>query len=183
MTGHRFRLVPFLPPGWSGQHPGGALPRHSLPAKGGRHRLLALLLTLLSSVLLLSPSPSWSLELADAGFVAVAPTASEATPLPAVPADVAALQAGGRLFEAHCVGCHVGGGNVIRRGRTLKQAALEKAGLASPEAIARVAADGLGQMSGYGSVLGEEGARQVGAWVWLQARRGWPRPPALEPLP
>lgn len=172
MTGHRFRLLPSLPPGWWG-HPASALPRFRFAAKGGRQRLLAPLLTLLAAALLMAPSPSWSLELA----------AAAAPPLPTVPADIVALQAGGRLFEAHCVGCHVGGGNVIRRGRTLKQAALEKAGLASPEAIARVAAVGLGQMSGYGSVLGEEGARQVGAWVWLQARRGWPRTPALDPLP
>jgi len=97
--------------------------------------------------------------------------------------DVGRLQAGGRLFEAHCVGCHVNGGNVIRRGRTLRQAALEKAGLADPEAIARIAAGGIGQMSGYGAVLGEEGAAQVGEWVWLQARTGWPRPARTEPLP
>jgi cytochrome c6 len=108
---------------------------------------------------------------------AVGPEAGEAAP------EAADLQAGARLFEAHCVGCHIGGGNVIRRGRTLKQAALERSGLASPEAIARIAAGGIGQMSGYGAVLGEEGARQVGDWVWLQARAGWPRTPRLEPLP
>ena len=94
----------------------------------------------------------------------------------------AGLAEGGRLFEAHCAGCHVGGGNVIRRGRTLKLAALQRAGLADPQAIARIAADGIGQMSGYGTVLGEEGARQVGDWVWLQAQAGWPRVPRLEPL-
>lgn len=98
-------------------------------------------------------------------------------------AEAAGLQAGARLFEAHCMGCHINGGNVIRRGRTLKQAALEKAGLADPEAIASIAADGIGQMSGYGAVLGEEGAAQVGQWVWLQARAGWPRTPQAEPLP
>ena len=81
------------------------------------------------------------------------------------------------------MGCHVNGGNVIRRGRTLKQASLEKAGLADPQAIARIAAGGIGQMSGYGAVLGEEGADQVGEWVWLQARAGWPRPARMEPLP
>jgi cytochrome c6 len=95
----------------------------------------------------------------------------------------ARLEAGAQLFEAHCVGCHVNGGNVIRRGRTLKQAALTKAGLADPEAIARIAAVGIGQMSGYGAVLGEQGATQVGEWVWLQARAGWPSPAQMEPLP
>lgn len=97
-------------------------------------------------------------------------------------ADVSSLQAGAALFEAHCMGCHIQGGNVIRRGKTLKLPALERAGLADPEAIARIAAGGIGQMSGYGAVLGEEGAAQVAEWVWLQARAGWPRPPLSEPL-
>lgn len=97
--------------------------------------------------------------------------------------DGASLQAGAALFEAHCAGCHGGGGNVIRRGRTLRLEALQRAQLADPEAIARVAAAGVGQMSGYGAVLGEEGSRRVAGWVWLQARAGWPRPPRMTPLP
>lgn len=97
--------------------------------------------------------------------------------------DAATLAAGAQLFEAHCVGCHIGGGNVIRRGRTLKRNALERADLASPEAIARVAAAGIGQMGGYGAVLGEQGAQQVGAWVWQQALEGWPRPVRSEAQP
>ncbi|MBM5804011.1 MAG: cytochrome C6 [Cyanobacteria bacterium K_DeepCast_35m_m2_155] len=82
---------------------------------------------------------------------------------------------GGVLFENHCAGCHVNGGNIIRRGKTLKLAALERQGLDSPEAIARVAAAGIGQMSGYGAVLGEGGAEAVAAYVWAQAQAGWPR--------
>lgn len=97
--------------------------------------------------------------------------------------DIGSLQAGAQLFEAHCIGCHLNGGNVIRRGRTLRLAALERAGLADPAAIARIAAQGVGQMSGYATVLGEDGATQVAEWVWLQARAGWPRSPQLEPLP
>jgi cytochrome c6 len=98
-------------------------------------------------------------------------------------ADLSRLQAGAALFEAHCVGCHIQGGNVIRRGKTLKLPALEKAGLADPEAIARIAAEGVGQMSGYGAVLGEESAAEVAEWIWLQALAGWPRTPVSEPLP
>ena len=103
---------------------------------------------------------------------ALAPAAAMA---PSAAAEASRLEAGARLFEAHCVGCHLNGGNVIRRGRTLKLAALEKAGLADPQAIARVAASGIGQMSGYASALGEEGAVEVGEWVWQQARADWPR--------
>jgi len=86
-----------------------------------------------------------------------------------------ALADGSELFGQHCAGCHVHGGNIIRRGRTLKLTALERQGLASPEAIATIAAKGLGQMSGYGEVLGEEGTQQVAAFVWQQAQLGWPR--------
>jgi cytochrome c6 len=90
-------------------------------------------------------------------------------------AAVASLEAGGRLFELHCAGCHVQGGNIIRRGKTLKLAALERNGLANPAAIALVARAGRGQMGGYGQVLGEGGAEAVAAWVWQQAQDGWPR--------
>ena len=82
---------------------------------------------------------------------------------------------GAQLFEQRCAGCHVNGGNIIRRGRTLRLAALERQGLASPEAIAQVAAQGIGQMSGYAAVLGEEGVQQVSSWVWQQAQLDWPR--------
>lgn len=82
---------------------------------------------------------------------------------------------GAQLFQQHCAGCHVNGGNIIRRGKTLKLAALERQGLASPEAIAAIAAAGVGQMSGYAAVLGDDGAQQVAAWVWQQAQAGWPK--------
>jgi cytochrome c6 len=83
--------------------------------------------------------------------------------------------AGAQLFEAHCAGCHLQGGNIIRRRKTLKLAALEREGIASPEAIAAIAARGVGQMSAYGEVLGSGGSEAVAAWVWQQAQAGWPR--------
>ena len=90
-----------------------------------------------------------------------------------LPAQAAAD--GAQLFDTNCAGCHVQGGNIIRRGRTLKLAALERQGLASPEAIASVAAAGIGQMDGYAAVLGDGGAEAVAAYVWQQAQAGWPR--------
>jgi len=82
---------------------------------------------------------------------------------------------GARLFANHCVGCHLNGGNVVRRGKTLKQAALQRNGIAGPQDIARIASLGIGRMSGYGPVLGEGGAEAVGRWVWQQALTDWPR--------
>ncbi len=85
------------------------------------------------------------------------------------------LDSGSSLFGAHCAGCHLQGGNIIRRGKTLKMAALERNGIASPEAIAAIAAGGVGQMGGYAQSLGEGGPEAVAAWVWQQALDGWPR--------
>ena len=80
---------------------------------------------------------------------------------------------GEELFSNHCAGCHVNGGNIIRRGRTLKLAALKRSGLDDPEAIARIAREGIGQMSGYGEVLGEGGDELVATWIWEQAQNAW----------
>jgi cytochrome c6 len=82
---------------------------------------------------------------------------------------------GARLFENLCVGCHLNGGNVVRRGRTLKREALQRNGITGPEDVARIAAAGIGRMSGYGAMLGEGGSEAVGRWVWQQALSGWPR--------
>lgn len=82
---------------------------------------------------------------------------------------------GERLFANHCAGCHLNGGNIIRRGKTLKLAALNRQGIEGPAAIAAIAADGVGQMGGYGTVLGEGGAEAVADFVWQQALQGWPR--------
>ena len=126
-------------------------------------RLLKLLAGLLVSALLLLPfSRPWP------ALAAETPAVQPALALSAAP------ERGQELFAAHCAGCHVGGGNILRRGKTLKLAALERQQLASPEAIARVAAEGIGQMSGYARFLGDDGAEVVAQWVWSQAQAGWP---------
>ena len=92
------------------------------------------------------------------------------------PAPLATTQPSGAvLFSQHCAGCHVNGGNVIRRGKTLRVAALRRAGLESAQDVARVASVGQGQMGGYGEVLGPGGAEAVGDWVWRQALADWPK--------
>ncbi|MFO0037394.1 MAG: c-type cytochrome [Synechococcaceae cyanobacterium] len=119
----------------------------------GLRRFLALL-----TVLLLVFWPQPALGLSDAGG----------------PPD------GARLFLQTCAGCHPNGGNIIRRGRGLKESVLRRQGIDSAEAVAHIAAAGIGRMDGYGAALGEGGAEAVGAWVWQQALADWPRqkPPA-----
>lgn len=90
----------------------------------------------------------------------------------AIPA-IATENTGKQLFQNHCSGCHVNGGNVIRRGRTLKLAALQRNGVDDPDAIAAIAREGIGQMSGYADVLGQEGDRLVAEWIWEQAQNAW----------
>jgi cytochrome c6 len=84
-------------------------------------------------------------------------------------------RSGDQLFQNHCAGCHVNGGNILRRSKTLKLAALERNGITGPGAIATIAAQGRGQMSGYAAVLGDGGAEAVAAYVWAQAQAGWPK--------
>ena len=84
-----------------------------------------------------------------------------------------AEESGEDLFFSHCAGCHINGGNIVRRGKTLKLSALKRNGLGSQEEIARVAREGIGSMSSYKDVLGEEGDLKVASWIWEQAQNAW----------
>jgi len=95
------------------------------------------------------------------------------TSAPAANAEQSNSLSGAELFSQHCAGCHINGGNIIRRGKNLKLATLERRGLDSVDAIARIARDGVGQMSGYGEVLSEGGDRVVASWVLEQAQNAW----------
>jgi cytochrome c6 len=89
------------------------------------------------------------------------------------PALQASAADGEQLFNNHCAGCHPHGGNIIRRGRTLKLRALEQRQLNNPDAIARIAREGIGQMGGYAEVLGSNGDQLVAQWIWDQAQKAW----------
>ena len=80
---------------------------------------------------------------------------------------------GAILFVHHCAGCHLNGGNIIRRGKNLKLATLQRQGLDSTDAIANIARNGIGQMSGYSDKLGEDGDQLVAAWILQQAQKAW----------
>lgn len=94
----------------------------------------------------------------------------------AAAARAEAPPSGARLFAQHCAGCHVNGGNIIRRNKTLKLAALQRNGITTEAAIAVIAAQGIGQMGGYRDKLGAGGPEAVASWVWQQAQAGWPKP-------
>ena len=87
--------------------------------------------------------------------------------------NTAGSSEGAELFQQHCAACHINGGNIIRRGKNLKLKALERQGIASVDAIAQIAREGVGQMSGYGELLGPGGDQIVAEWIWEQAQKAW----------
>ena len=80
---------------------------------------------------------------------------------------------GENLFIEHCAGCHVNGGNIVRRGKTLKISALKRNGLDDPEKIAKVARLGTGIMSGYEESLTKGDDQLIANWIWEQAQKAW----------
>ena len=77
------------------------------------------------------------------------------------------------LFKNNCAGCHINGGNIIRRSKNLKISSLKRNGIDNPEAIAKIARQGIGIMSGYEDKLGDNGDQIVANWVWEQAQKAW----------
>ncbi len=80
---------------------------------------------------------------------------------------------GAEIFQAHCVGCHINGGNIIRRGKTLKLSALKRQGVDSVPAIAALVANGKSPMSAYRDRLTDAEIQAVATYVLQQAEQGW----------
>ena len=80
---------------------------------------------------------------------------------------------GKKLFKNNCAGCHINGGNIIRRSKNLKISSLKRNGVDNPDAIAKIARQGIGTMAGYKDVLGDNGDKIVANWVWEQAQKAW----------
>ena len=91
------------------------------------------------------------------------------------PQGVNALDAdlGKNLFKNQCAGCHLNGGNIIRRSKNLKLKSLNRNGIEDPAAIAKIARQGIGIMDGYKDQLGEKGDQVVANWIWEQAQKAW----------
>ncbi|MGL5834206.1 MAG: c-type cytochrome [Waterburya sp.] len=83
------------------------------------------------------------------------------------------LDHGAKIFEANCAGCHINGGNIVRRGKNLKSKALHKNKVDSEEAIANLVTNGKGIMSAYGDKLSQQEIADVSAYVLQQAAQDW----------
>ncbi|EPS71609.1 hypothetical protein M569_03154, partial [Genlisea aurea] len=100
---------------------------------------------------------------------------------------VAVGQTGATLFRRACIGCHVGGGNILQPGATLFSRDLTRNGVDSEEEIYSVTYFGKGRMPGFGEKcsprgqctfgprLKEDEIRVLAAFVRAQADQGWPK--------
>jgi len=89
---------------------------------------------------------------------------------PAVAADTAN---GAKVFTTNCAACHMGGGNVVNRAKTLKKEALAQYQMASLEAIEAQVLNGKNAMPAFRGRLSEVQIEDVAAYVLEQAEAGW----------
>lgn len=83
------------------------------------------------------------------------------------------LANGAAVFEATCAGCHVNGGNIMRRGKNLKARALARNQADSLEAVSAIVMNGKGIMSAYGDRLSADEIRDVASYVLDRANADW----------
>ncbi len=90
-----------------------------------------------------------------------------------MPALAANLTSGTEIFQMHCAGCHLNGGNIVRRNKTLKLKALERNRVNTLEAIATLVAEGKNNMSAYRDRLTPAQIQIVSEYVLEQAKQEW----------
>ena len=133
--------------------------------EGMRRKLAIVLAALIVSFGLCFVQPVWAVEAetVDVGTV----EAGAANP------ETVETGIGAQVFEVHCVGCHINGGNIVRRGKNLKLKALQHNKVDSIEAIGQLVTNGKGIMSAYGDRLTSSEIEAVAAYVLEQAKQGW----------
>lgn len=95
------------------------------------------------------------------------------TPVPTTPALTDPTPTPATLFEQNCAACHANGGNIIRRGKNLKQKAMKRNGYDSVDAIAQIITHGKGIMSAYGDRLNEAEISAIAQYVHTQSATNW----------
>ena len=107
-------------------------------------------------------------------LLAIALLALLVLPTPALAANLPAdLPSGAKVFEVHCAGCHINGGNIIRRGKNLKLKTLQKNHMDSIAAIAEIVTNGKNNMSAYRDRLTDPQIQEVSTYVLEQAQQNW----------
>ncbi|WP_392532679.1 cytochrome c6 PetJ [Nostoc sp. C117] len=90
--------------------------------------------------------------------------------LPAIASDTVN---GEQIFSNYCAGCHMNGGNIVRRGKNLQKQALNKYGMNSIEAVISIVTNGKSNMSAYKDRLSEQQIQHVATYVIEQAEKDW----------
>ena len=80
---------------------------------------------------------------------------------------------GAKVFKANCAGCHVNGGNIVRRRKNLKSKALHRHKVDTQDAVVSLVTNGKGIMSAYGDKLTAEQIADVSAYVLQRAEQNW----------
>lgn len=80
---------------------------------------------------------------------------------------------GESLFTVNCAACHANGGNIIRRGKNLKQKAMVRNGYGEVDAIASLIIQGKGIMPAYADKLSKGEIGAIAQYVHQKAATGW----------
>ncbi|PIA37779.1 hypothetical protein AQUCO_03000363v1 [Aquilegia coerulea] len=95
------------------------------------------------------------------------------------------IHRGATLFNRACIGCHVGGGNIIQPGATLFPEDLARNGVQTEDEIYQITYSGKGRMPGFGqnctprgqctfgARLQDEEIKVLAEYVRSQADQGW----------
>lgn len=89
------------------------------------------------------------------------------------PAYASDIGAGSKIFEANCAGCHINGGNIVRRGKNLFKKALKRNQMDSIEAITGIVTNGKNNMPAYKDRLAAPEIDAVATYVLQQAENNW----------
>ena len=80
---------------------------------------------------------------------------------------------GAKLFASNCASCHIGGGNIINRSKTLSNADLTKYGMNSLQAIVTQITNGKPPMPSFKARLKADQIEDVASYVLATAEKGW----------
>lgn len=80
---------------------------------------------------------------------------------------------GDKIFELNCVGCHPGGGNIIRRGKNLKLNTLKKNQLNTIEPLTAFISNGKNNMPAFKDRLTQAEIVEVANFMLEKASKNW----------
>ncbi len=86
---------------------------------------------------------------------------------------LASQDSGAAIFEANCAGCHPKGGNIIRRGKNLKERALKRNHVDTVENVISLVTQGKNNMPAYEERLNSQQIETVSNYVLEQAAKNW----------